>query len=157
MFIGFAKDWKQRSDNKNFFHEHLSAQLAHRCRGGYGCFNRCWQVGQKVPYRPEDGLTLPKGACDGFLEKLQLRSILKKKFETHLGRIVRYINWRKLFHNNFIFGKQNILFLLRHQTLKQNKITFASRTLRLKNIALSFSVLRERVTKGWETLFMKMM
>ena len=44
---------------------------------GYGCFNRCWQMGQNVPYGPEDGLTLRKGACDGFLEKLQLRFILK--------------------------------------------------------------------------------
>lgn len=48
--------------------------------------------GAKVPYGPEDGLTLPQGACDGFLEKLRLRFILKKKFETRLGRIVRYIN-----------------------------------------------------------------
>ena len=29
--------------------------------------------GAKVLYGPEDGLTLPQGACDGFLEKSRLK------------------------------------------------------------------------------------
>lgn len=74
-----CKGLGNRGDNKNFFHEHLSAQLVHRCIGGIWMFQPVLTRGAKVLYGPEDGLTLPQGACDGFLEKSRLRFILKKK------------------------------------------------------------------------------
>lgn len=96
------------------------------------------------------GLTLPSRSLRWFLREVAIKIYLKEKFETRLGRIGEiYKTEENYFSNNFYIWKENILFLLWHQTSKQNKITVASRTLRrLRNIVLSFSVLRERVTKG---------
>ena len=41
---------------------------------------------------PEAGTAhSPSGSRGGFLEKVQLRFVLKKRFETHLVRMMKYV------------------------------------------------------------------
>lgn len=58
--------------------------------------------------------TPPEGDRDGFLEKAQLRPTFKKRFVTHLGRMARYVIWRKIHLIKILYlkSKTNITFTL---------------------------------------------